>query len=531
MADSIGSGSPPSSSTTQQRRLQSIPTSYLIFCALAILTLLTLPKGLPIFLQERDGETVWTFAAPIAASPTSRSFDGIVNNKYPPRTQEYLDMSLDKNKTIRKWGCHRNETPLIFVHVGKAGGGMVRARFAGSALNYGHREWHTPEKDNHFYPVSAAHNASFCNSKNKNHRVPESNLWPKTFEGNAPCSATTPIGLALACPEASLERSKCLGCNDLTSEHCHTVYVGHNNMGSELHWLPPKYLEKWWQSTEWYTKMEELKDNHTPRFPFHQLTPKKKKWCRKQKKPRPDHGGDFAKVYDQCSVPLAAQFDDQFERFWSQQSSTNQPTIMNYSPIYASLPVHRATMLREPYSWLVSKFFWHSRDMERNPETNKQLRCWDIETASKSSLTNPGWAYLDVMHYIGYLCGDDCSIRLERGLLTLEELEAQTESNLRNAFSVVGLLNETNQFYDMVTKRIAYVDMALHPHVIGKVHTSKGTRMALKCKEMFANVTFQEEFKAQLPVLAVLDRLYKVGVEVNRFQREELRQCNSGSAP
>lgn len=135
------------------------------------------------------------------------------------------------------------------------------------------------------------------------------------------------------------------------------------------------------------------------------------------------------------------------------------------------------------------------------------------------------------MHYIAYLCGDDCSIRLERGLLTLEELEAQTESNLRNAFSVVGLLNETNQFYDMVTKRIAYVDMALHPHVQGKKHTSMELRMAQKCKGIFANESFQEQFKAQLPVLAVLDRLYKVGVEVNRFQLEELRQCDSGSAP
>jgi hypothetical protein len=162
-------------------------------------------------------------------------------------------------------------------------------------------------------------------------------------------------------------------------------------MGSELLWLPPKCLEKWCRSTEWYTKMEELKDHHTPRLPFHQLTPKSKNWYRNRKTPRPDHGRDFAQVYNKCSVPLAAQFDDEFERFWSQQYSTNQPTIMNYSPIYASLPAHRATMLREPYSWLVSELFWHKRDRERNPETNQQLGCWDIETASKSSLTNPGW--------------------------------------------------------------------------------------------------------------------------------------------
>jgi hypothetical protein len=39
-------------------------------------------------------------------------------------------------------------------------------------------------------------------------------------------------------------------------------------------------------------------------------------------------------------------------------------------------------------------------------------------------------------------------------------------------------------------------------------------------KKIFASETFQERFKAQL---AVLDRLYRVGVEVNRFQLEELR--------
>lgn len=38
--------------------------------------------------------------------------------------------------TIRKWGCNITDTPLIFVHIGKAGGGNIRARFSASALNY-----------------------------------------------------------------------------------------------------------------------------------------------------------------------------------------------------------------------------------------------------------------------------------------------------------------------------------------------------------------------------------------------------------
>jgi hypothetical protein len=116
-------------------------------------------------------------------------------------------------------------------------------------------------------------------------------------------------------------------------------------------------------------------------------------------------------------------------------------------------------------------------------------------------------------------------IRYENGLMSLDELEAQAESNLRQAFSVVGLLNETDQFYKMVSKRIAYIDMKRNPHVQGDPHHSVQMRESVQCLAIVSSPAFQEQSKQQFPSLGVLDRLYQVGVQVNRFQQEELRQC------
>jgi hypothetical protein len=52
------------------------------------------------------------------------------------------------------------------------------------------------------------------------------------------------------------------------------------------------------------------------------------------------------------------------------------------------------------------------------------------------------------------------------------------------------------------------------------------TRESMRCSRVFQNEKFQQQFKEKLPILASLERLYQVGVEVNRFQQEELRQCH-----
>jgi hypothetical protein len=67
--------------------------------------------------------------------------------------------------------------------------------------------------------------------------------------------------------------------------------------------------------------------------------------------------------------------------------------------------------------------------------------------------------------------------------------------------------------------------MLLNPNVTGSTHGSKKGEEMTRCSDLYKNLTFQEVFKEKLPVLDILDRLYKVGVEVNRFQQKELQQC------
>jgi hypothetical protein len=182
----------------------------------------------------------------------------------------------------------------------------------------------------------------------------------------------------------------------------------------------------------------------------------------------------------------------------------------NYAPLYASLPLQRVTILREPWSWLVSKFFWH-HDLDTDKE------CDDLEYAED-------WANRYILQYTTYLCGDDCAIRLERGRMTMEEIWIQSETNLRQSFSVVGLLNETSTFYEMVSSRVAYLDMSLNRHVQGDRHTGRNKKTRY-CHKLFLENDFQVRFREHIPTVKLLERLFEVGEQVNRFQLEELRAC------
>jgi len=116
-------------------------------------------------------------------------------------------------------------------------------------------------------------------------------------------------------------------------------------------------------------------------------------------------------------------------------------------------------------------------------------------------------------------------------MMDLESIEAQATSNLRTAFSVVGLLHETDSFYQMVTDRISYVDMFLHPEVRGADHSTEPTDENLACKKLFAtDEGFRERVRESVPAFAALERVYGVGVEVNRFQKDELDRCKGRAA-
>lgn len=446
---------------------------------------------------------------------------------------------------IREWGCQRNETPTIFVHLAKAGGGSNRARFAASARRYNRANWYEPEEDSHFYPIPAEPSygtgtqyrlGKFCNSINYNHLIPnagplqdgnvtavhaadpffvvKTNNLKATFEGSLPCNATTPLGLAVACPQPS--GRSCMGC-DLRSDHCDTVYVGHNSLGSELHWLPPRYLKGWWERT-WVHPSK----NQIDLDPSSELQAKIEQtwtrlgatnndavWCKDGAKihsGRPS--GNIRLANDdpsflRCSEKVTNEADDRFRQFW---------TSADYSPIYASMPLLRTTMVREPWSWLGSKFYWHHLD-------EKGLKC-DHQHLDQ-------WIPWAVKEYLLPFCGVDCENRWDRGEMTFEQMALQAEGNLKRSFAVVGLLNETESFYEMVTARIGYLDMKNNKHVVGGEHQSVGLNEEemKRCKALYLTTKFQEEAKQKHPELQLVERIFQVAMEVNQFQQQELNQC------
>ena len=206
-----------------------------------------------------------------------------------------------------------------------------------------------------------------------------------------------------------------------------------------------------------------------------------------------------------------------------------------------------------------------------------------------------GWVARFALIYLFYLCGNDCMIRYELSLLhsststsssrllMLKELEQQAIYNLRNSFSVVGILeyekkrrkndddddggggnakrktettttndsnmnnneNENEQqghhrddnhmpFYEMVTRRIAYLDMYLNPKVIGQKHSTndKHQHDVIDCKQyILQNKTIQKQWLQRIPELRIINNLYNVAKEVNIFQQNELKtKCTNENA-
>lgn len=155
---------------------------------------------------------------------------------------DYRKSDVNDKRPIRKWGCNRMEVPLIFVHIGKCGGGSVRARIAAGAVNYTDTAvaWQNSHSMGAYYPVAVAvegngtdeevmEKAYFCNSVHGNYRSSDKE---ETFEGTMKCNASTPLGHMIGCPEVLKKANICLpGACDATSPSCRIVYVGHNLLG------------------------------------------------------------------------------------------------------------------------------------------------------------------------------------------------------------------------------------------------------------------------------------------------------------
>jgi len=456
--------------------------------------------------------------------------------------REYLE-AASHEKPIRKWGCNRMETPLVFVHIGKCGGGSVRARLAGGALNYTKNiGWHKSPEYGAYYPVMMKPNgteevgvmekAYFCNSKHSNFRsTTEREL---TFEGTAPCNSSTPLGHMIGCPEVLEKVNYCLpGACESTSSSCRIVYVGHNLIGNEVHYLPYQVTMDWWGKS--WAQLYNNPFTSVVSSYLANLKPGNANYCiqggvngtHRIKFPRPVTKRDSRFQYDGCSVPIFNEIDSKARQMAQNiQSDTGVSEYQeNWSPIYASLPTQRITMIRDPFDFLMSKYFWH--------DDHSHFHCDDLENATtpgENSASN--WLNKYSIEYLAYLCGEDCTVRYDSAghdkTSIIAQMKHQAKANLRHSITVVGLLNETELFYDMVTTRVGYIDLSLNRDVVGKRHaTNKETTK--ECKDLYRNNTFQVKIMEASPALKALVEVYNVGVEVNRFQMKELSQCTGGN--
>ncbi|CAK0809532.1 unnamed protein product [Prorocentrum cordatum] len=355
--------------------------------------------------------------------------------------------SLDRWGPIRRWGCNRTETPFIFVHIGKAGGGTVRRRIVAAALNYTRSEDRTKWADRGaYYPVdvrfangtSTTVLARFDNSGHRNWRPNGS--W-RSYEGTMPCVAQTPIGQAIACPEIRREliprwQSNC------PDECC--VYVGHNFVGNEMHWLPRPYLKRWWEAN--YGR--DVQGNDPIGLLFSVDSSLNGSLCSDFDPQMEDRVPNFAIELWTCSRTLDFKVDA-----WAHQTAAGREFAPVWSFAYASLPLLRVTLVRETFDWLLSRHGWDRLYEKHN------LSCHNISEAAYSvrwgegsleMIYGPGWAHRLALSCVLQLCGEDCLVRWNEGVASIAELERQARENLRYSFAVVGLSHEPEVFYKMV---------------------------------------------------------------------------------
>jgi hypothetical protein len=521
------------------------------------------------------------------SAQSSENEDPEVNTKPLPSSllwsieTSYLYTS-PKYGRIRSWGCQLSTTPLIYVHIGKTGGGTVRARLAASSLNYTKTDYR--KLDFSYYPLKRQkpssqmrstfddeHRAQFCDSGYNLFNLQPTVMPFRSFQ----CNASTPLGLAIACPEIyhniyDPDRVQHLKQNNVpvalnnasdssqtvarrhpcfyppSSDHAHLVFASHHNFGAEMHWLPARMLSIWWSElwattksddriAEWLESLQtpfnisKFFGHHASETDDHKLA---RPWCKG--KPRPIYGYAGTSTFHQaCSREMYQPIDELANVAVKKRMARikiNSTAGQRWSTLYASLPVLRVTILRDPFSWLCSKFFWHNIDEQFN------VTCDDVDVATHGDwstlrkIDRPhGWARRMALQYLHQLCGDDCVVRSYQGNASnLQEIELQASANLRQGFAVVGIMSDLDEFYDMLNRRVDYLNTALNKHVVGERHESSSQfpEEATRCKHLYRhNRPFQKLILQGSPEMAALQRLYKIGCEVNKFQRTELAQC------
>ena len=538
-------------------------------------------------------------------------------NQRPHNRHSYLN--IDNETLIRSWGCSLTEMPFIFVHLGKMGGGSIRRQIAYSATNYTRsvEDWYKPELDDSYYMSSRFQNNNKSGSNRTNHKAYFCNsghlhFMPiakhESFEGTRVCLAMTPVGQALVCPELDAP-NPCRRTNFTPDDY--VVYVGHNGVGTELHWLSSDFLQSWWNQTwanpsffggpvdsdgwngttdglflaqQWKHRQQ---FGNEARYPEHQ----DKTLARVSSLDGATHRilQRFLETKNQEFIVQRPFQQDQHQSLDLNETTEKNATRSRsrgrlYAALYASLPVLRAIMIREPFSWLGSIFAWQEL-------SNMGVDCHDIAYATDSTNhwtlyrapvtatiqdlvvhngSSVDWSIMtrDIqmipMHHAGWMrrlaldqiydwCGADCRVRhLFHPGTTLEELVAQAEWNLRHSFSVVGIFSTMEDdesrksldrsslsssgrgqetFLEMLAQRIDYLHQIVQPKVsASNGNTSDDGRHSTEgldqdCKQIFLDASFQRAVLQASPEVSALVHLYQVAVQVNQFQQEELHKC------
>ena len=84
-------------------------------------------------------------------------------------------------------------------------------------------------------------------------------------------------------------------------------------------------------------------------------------------------------------------------------------------------------------------------------------------------------------------------------------------------------MDDIDTFFDMLNDRFSYLDPSLIDAGV-MTHETTG-EVKESCRAKFEDPGFQNELKAASPAISAIIGLYKVGVEVNSFQIEELSKC------
>jgi len=336
-------------------------------------------------------------------------------------------------------------------------------------------------------------------------------------------------------------------------ESAHVVYAGHNYFGNEMHWLPAPYLEAWWQ--EHWSSSSSSNDALSNRW---QTLNGRQIWCGTNLTRPMGLGGERRPTklepYFECAEKMGRDVDALGNQALRERYDGSSSTLENdpvkrgqaYAELYASLPVLRVTVMREPFSWLLAKFFWHrlyhngtcndleyatfgsgDPDIYKGHVVTEKVGPVASNPALDGDSPGPGWARRYALLYIVNLCGEDCLSRLESGDYDLREIEAQAAHNLRNGFAVVGLLEDSDAFFDMVHARVEYMDLKANAQLFVKAtHKSRITKDRELCVEQYNGTEFQARMLEASPEIAALVRLYKVGVEVNKHHMEEIQRCS-----